>query len=148
MASSPFPSAPISTTAAPAAAPAPLAPAALGDSQPDCAVFELERPLIVTIDGQDHEITGLGMRAFGTDDLPLLDRFLGQPIALTRHLIAALCDITVDQVNQLAIDDFAMLASDALYQVERVSRDMGLPSCFFLQPIGEAAGQTANPAQA
>lgn len=111
---------------------------------PDRALFELEQPLIVSTGGQQIEVNGIGMREFGRDDLPLLDRFIGQPVELARNVIAALCDLTVDQVCQLSLDDFTMLASDALYQVERVSLAMGLPRCHFLQPQPESQPAAAS----
>lgn len=86
------------------------------------------------VDGVPHEIAGLGMRQLGQLDLPLLDQHLGQPIALTRALIGSLCDLQPESVEQLSLDDFAMLAADALFQVEQFSQEMGLPERFFLQP--------------
>ncbi|MCX7283658.1 MAG: hypothetical protein NTX28_06370 [Novosphingobium sp.] len=80
------------------------------------------------------EIHGLDMRAFAAPDLPLLDRFHGQPIALAQNLIATLCDVPIECVHDLELEDFTMLAADALFQVEQVSLAMGLPAHFFAQP--------------
>ncbi|WP_454887850.1 hypothetical protein [Sphingomonas oryzagri] len=81
------------------------------------------------------------MRAIDTPDLPLLDQHHGKPIALAHGIIAALCDLTLEQVEQLAIDDFIMLASDALWQVSRLSIDMGLSHDFFFR--AQAEGEDA-----
>lgn len=105
------------------------------------AVFTLSRP-IAKLPGCDAaETRTIGMRAFGTDDLPLLDRFIGQPVALVQNVIALLCDIPVECVQALELDDFTMLAADALFQVEQVSLAMGLPADFFILPhhLGESS---------
>ncbi|WP_288804175.1 hypothetical protein [uncultured Novosphingobium sp.] len=73
--------------------------------------------------------------------MPLLDAHQGQPVALAQNVVAALCGITVHQVQQLDIDDLSMLASDAMWQVEQVCIQMGLPPHFFLLP--RAAGEEA-----
>lgn len=105
------------------------------------ALFTLLKPLKAPLNGSDGDIRDIGMRAFGADDLPLLDEYLGKPIALARQLVSILCGLTIEQVHRLDIDDFIMLASDALWQVTRLSIDLGLPPHFFLQPRaeGEAA---------
>lgn len=77
------------------------------------------------------------MRDIEPPDLALLDTHQGQPIALAQAVVAALCGITVLQVQQLALDDLAMLASDAMWQVEQACLAMGLPPHFFLQPRAE-----------
>lgn len=98
------------------------------------AVFVLLSPFKDTVDGEERDICNVEMREIGTADLPLLDRYRGQPIALAQNLIAALCDLTVEQVQQFDLDDFTMLSSDALFQVEQIADDMGLPPTFFLDP--------------
>lgn len=110
------------------------ATAAPGAGPPDQAAFTLSRPLECKIDEQAVVIHGLGMRAIGPDDLPLLDQFHGQPIALAQNLVATLCGITVEQARSLSLDDFTMLAADAIWQVEQVCKAMDLPPHFFLQP--------------
>lgn len=97
------------------------------------AVFELSKPITIIVDGVPHEVAGLGMRQLGLSDLLLLDQHLGQPIALAKALVGSLCDLGVESVCQLSLDDFAMLAADALFQVEQFSQEMGLPERFFLQ---------------
>ena len=72
------------------------------------------------------------MRAIDTPDLPLLDQFQGSPIALAHNVVAALCDIEIDQVRQLALEDFTRLAGEALWQIEQASIAMGLAADFFL----------------
>lgn len=101
------------------------------------AIFALSTPLKFVVDGVETDIHGLGMRGLDTPDLPLLDQFHGQPVALAQNMVAALCDITLEQVRQLDIDDFTMLASDAIWQIEQASSALGLPPRFFLQPPGE-----------
>lgn len=101
------------------------------------ALFDLAKPLMRSVNGAQVAIHGIGMRALDTPDLPLLDRFHGQPIALVQNIVAALCDITMEQVRQLDIADFTMLASDAVFQVEQLSTAMGLPPRFFLAPRDE-----------
>lgn len=119
----------------PAAAVAGQPPAS--SAAPDQAIFVLSRPLKDTLDGAEIDLHGIGMRALDTPDLPLLDQFRGRPIALAQNVIAALCDITVEQVRQLALEDFTMLASDALFQVEQLSAAIGLPDHHFIDPRGE-----------
>jgi len=107
---------------------------------PDQALFTLLTPITAIVEGAEIEISGFGMRAIGAPDLPLLDQHRGQVVALAQNVIAALCDLTLDQVRQLHIEDFAMLASEALFQVEQISAAMGLPAGFFLeQGVEEAA---------
>ena len=97
------------------------------------AIFTLSTPLKGIVDGVETDIHGLGMRELAPSDRPLLDRFRGQPVALAQNVIAALCDLPVEQVVKLDFEDFAMLAEDALWQVEVVSVAMGLPQHFFLR---------------
>jgi hypothetical protein len=131
-----------------ASAPLPVAPLAgnpslSGDAVLDMAsqraIFTLLAPIKAMVGGEETEVHGLDMRAFDAADLPLLDQYRGQPIALAQNLVAALCDIAIDQVRQLDLEDFAMLASDALWQVDQVAIAMGLPAGFFLQ--APAAGE-------
>ena len=98
------------------------------------AVFTLSAPIKIVSEGQAVEIHGFDMRAFNTSDLPMLDRFHGQPIALAQNLIAALCTVSIECVHELELEDFTMLAADALFQVDQVSQAMGLPAHFFAQP--------------
>lgn len=102
------------------------------------AIFTLSAPIRVVQDGVEVDLDGFDMRQLDVPDLPLLDQFQGQPIALAQHVVAALCDLTVDQVRQLCLADFTMLASDALWQVTQLCADMGLPdNVFFFRPIAE-----------
>lgn len=101
------------------------------------AIFTLLKPIKEPFNGSEIDIHGIEMRALDTPDLPLLDRYQGQPIALAQNVLAALCNVTVEQVRQLDLEDFAMLASDALFQVEHLSRGMGLRADFFIQPRSE-----------
>jgi hypothetical protein len=103
------------------------------------AIFALSRPLKVCHEGAEIEVDGVGMRAIEAADLPLFDRFHGQPVALAQNVVAALCDLTLDQVRALDLEDFGMLASDALWQVEQATAGMGLPPRFFLEPRAEGA---------
>ena len=98
------------------------------------AAFTLSAPIKIMIDGQAVEIHGFDMRALTKSDLPMLDRFHGQPIALAQNLVATLCDIPLESVSELELEDFTMLAADAFFQVEQVSQAMGLPAHFFAQP--------------
>ena len=107
------------------------------------AIFELLEPLKLIVDGAEVSLDGIEMREMRAADLELLDRFRGQPIALARNVVAALCDLTVEQVCQLHLDDFAMLASDALWQVEQLSEGMGLAGDFFLQQPREQSTEAA-----
>lgn len=52
--------------------------------------------------------------------------------------MAALCDLTIEQVCQLDLEDFTMLASDALFQVEQLSVELSLAHDLFLKPFPEA----------
>ena len=97
------------------------------------------KPLKMLENGVETEINGLGMRALAAPDLHLLDQFRGQPIALARNIVAALCDIPVDHVAELDLKDFTVLASDALWQVQQVSIAMGLPDDFFRELAGAGA---------
>ena len=97
------------------------------------ALFTLEHPIKATVDGIEVELAGFDMRALAAADLPLLDRHHGQPIALAQNLIAALCDLALDQVRQLHLEDFAMLAGEVMFQVEQLSTAMGLAPDFFVR---------------
>ncbi|MGC4252098.1 MAG: hypothetical protein QM605_11755 [Sphingobium sp.] len=88
------------------------------------SVFTFSKPLKMHVNGVETEIDGIGMRAFGTRDLPLLDRFRGQSIALAQNVVAARCDLSIEQVESLALDDFTPMADDALWQISQVARDM------------------------
>lgn len=73
------------------------------------------------LNGSKIDIHGVEMRAIDTPDLPLLDQFQGRVIALTHNVVAALCDIEIDQVRQLALEDFTMLAGEVLWQIEQAA---------------------------
>lgn len=109
------------------------------------AFFSFVKPIWVIQDGAEIELHGLDMRSFETADLPLLDQFQGQPIALMQHVVAAMCDITVDQVQQLCMEDFTMLAGEAAWHVSQFASELGLQSDFFFRrlhadaPVPEAA---------
>lgn len=105
----------------------------LPHSSAEPAVFTLARPISTTIDGTKVELGGFDMRALAMGDCRLLDQFAGQPIALVQNLIAVLCDLTIEQVHLLDLEDFAMLAGEVMFQVEQLSTGMGLPSDFFVQ---------------
>lgn len=123
----------------PLAAVAQLAPTP--ENSDERASFFLLKPIKYVVDGVEIDLSGIEMRALETADLPLLDQFHGQPIALAQNIVAALCDLTVEHVRQLDLEDFTMLASDALFQVEQVSIELGLRADFFVSPlaIGEVA---------
>lgn len=106
----------------------------------DPAIFELSKPVKVICEGAEVEVDGLDMRPLQTFDLPLLDLHRGNAIALAQSLISALCGITAEQVLQLDLEDFAMLSTDGLWQVEQLSVAMGLAPDFFLgrAPAGNA----------
>lgn len=111
------------------------------ESPPQRAFFSLLKPVTAVVDGSEIELSGIEMRALDTGDLLLLDQFHGQPIALAQNIVAALCDLTVEHVRQLDLEDFTMLASDALFQVEQVSIELGLRADFFVTPL--AVGEVA-----
>lgn len=98
------------------------------------AIFVLTTPLKCIVEGVETDIHGLGMRELAPSDRPLLDRFRGQPVALAQNVIAALCELPFEEVVKLDFEDFAMLAEDALFQVEQLSIAVGLPPRFFFQP--------------
>lgn len=103
------------------------------------AIFTLLKPFKAVIDGTEVDISGIEMRELGTADLTLLDQFRGQPVALAQNVVAALCDMTVDQVRELDLEDFTMLASDVLWQIEQITEDLGLRADLFLEPRSEEA---------
>lgn len=114
-----------------------MASTPLSTARADCsepAIFTLLKPIKLALKGEDVDVHGVEMRTLVTADLALLDQFQGQPVALAQNVIAALCGITVEQVCQLETEDFTMLASDALWQIEQVGISMGLPERFFLAP--------------
>ncbi len=98
------------------------------------AIFALSTPLKCIVEGVETDIHGLGMRELAPSDRPLLDRFRGQPVALAQNVIATLCELPLEEVVKLDFEDFAMLAEDALFQVEQLSIAVGLPPRFFFQP--------------
>ena len=104
------------------------------------AVFTLASPIKASFEGMEIELYGFDMRALAQEDCELLDRFRGQPIALAQNLIAALCDLTIDQVRQLGLEDFAMLAGEVIFQVEQLSTAMGLAPDLFWQSAPALGG--------
>ena len=97
---------------APAAPQAPIA---------EKAIFTLSEPIKDVLDGAEVDIHGLEMRALDEREQPLLDRHPARSFVLAQHLIAALCDITLDQVYQLQLEDFVMLAEDVIWQANQLS---------------------------
>ena len=97
------------------------------------------------LNGVETDIQRVEMRALDSSDLPLLDQFRGHPIALLQGVLAALCELELDQVRQMDFADFTMLASDALFQIEQFSMDVGLPTDFFIQPPGEETAASYAP---
>lgn len=101
------------------------------------ALFTLLKPIKGSLSGVEIDIQRVEMRALDSSDLPLLDQFRGQPIALLQGVVAALCDLEFDQVRQMDFADFTMLASDAVFQIEQFSMAVGLAADFFIQSPGE-----------
>lgn len=130
-----------------ASSPLPIAAAPSGQPAPDQdqgaerAIYRLSSPIKALRIGFEIDLHVLEMREIGAPDMPLLDRYQGQPVALAMNMVAALCGIDVDEIDQLAPADCAMLAEDALWQVEQFTASIGLPPHFFLQPRSE--GETA-----
>ena len=103
-------------------------------SPSESPIFTFSKPLKMLLNSTEVELHGVGMREFGQCDLPLLDRHHGQPVALAQNVVAALCDLTLDQVRALELDDFTMLADEALWQVSLIAEQMGLPADHFVRP--------------
>ncbi len=109
------------------------------------AFFSFVKPIRIIQAGAEIELHGLDMRPLDTTDLPLLDQFQGQPIALMQHVVAVMCDITLDEVQQLCMEDFTMLAGEAAWHVSQFASELGLQSDFFFRrlhadaPVPEAA---------
>lgn len=95
------------------------------------AIFTFSKPLKMLVNGVSAELNGVGMRAFEARDLPLLDQFHGKPIALAQNVVAALCSMSIEEVQALDPEDFTPLAEDALWQVSQVAIGMGLPPQHF-----------------
>jgi hypothetical protein len=110
------------------------------------ALFCLETPIRMIVDGEESDVHGLEVRELCQDDLGLLDRFHGQPIALIQNLLAALCGITVDHVRQLDLEDFTILSEEVAFQVEKVASAMGFPPRFFFEPraVGDAQSERVH----
>lgn len=97
------------------------------------AIFTLSKPLKMPVNGTEMTVNGIDMRQVASADLPLLDRFHGQPIALAQNMVSALCDLTLEQVRSLDLADFTMLADEALWQVSLVAEQMGLAADHFVK---------------
>lgn len=97
------------------------------------AIFTLSKPLKMPVNGTEMTVNGIDMREFASGDLPLLDRYQGQPIALAQNMVSALCDLTLEQVQSLDLADFTMLADEALWQVSLVAEQMGLAADHFVK---------------
>ncbi|WP_374410615.1 hypothetical protein [Novosphingobium colocasiae] len=96
-------------------------PAPAPHAQPaEKAIFTLSEPIKDILDGKEVDIHGMEMRALDERERPLLDRYPPHSFVLAQHLIAALCDITLDQVLQLQLEDFVMLAEDAIWQANQL----------------------------
>lgn len=107
------------------------------DGEVERAIFTLSAPVRVAVNGVEADISEVGMRAFDTPDLPLLDQFRGQPMALALNLVARLCGLPVDQVSAMALNDFTMLASDAIWSLSQLCGELGLPHDFFVHGAGK-----------
>ena len=130
----------MASTAPPIAPPAhDLPPASAGDFVR--TPFFLKRPIKAKVGGATFELHGVEMRAFDLIDLPLLDQFNGQPIALVQNLISRMCDVELTHVEQLCLDDLGMLSSEVLFQVDQVCAAMELAPRYYT-----AAPAVINPA--
>jgi len=117
---------PAIAVSAPDPAPAP-APADDNDGK---ALFKLLKPITTGSESEDQLIW---MRAIHAADLAILDAFKGQPIALAQHMVAALCDLTIEQVQLLSIEDFTVLAGEVIFLVKQVIKDLGMSPPAFLE---------------
>lgn len=118
-------------------------PAAPSTTPVERALFTLLAPFKHVQDGAEIEIHGVEMRALDVPDLALLDEFQGKPIALIQNVTARLCDISVEQVQQLDLEDFAMLADEVIWQLNEVCDAMGLPLHLFSHPFPDEQGDDA-----
>ncbi len=109
------------------------------------ALFTLSKPIQLLIDDRECEVHGIDMRALDISDLGLLDQYQGQPIALIQNVVARLCDITIEQVQQLDVEDFAMLADDAIWQLAEACKAIGLPLNLFAHPLPDEQADTLLP---
>lgn len=98
------------------------APAARKD---DLAWFKLAKP-VALIEGEERKVEMLGMRALTADDIARLDDVRGRPVELAQTVVAILCELTLDQVRQIDLQDFAPMSEDALWQVQHALAAMGL----------------------
>jgi len=105
------------------------------------ALFTLLKPFKQVRDGAEIDVHGVEMRALDVPDLALLDQFQGKPIALIQNAVAKLCDISVEQVQQLDLEDFAILADDVIWQLNETCEAMGLPLHLFAHPFPDEQGE-------
>lgn len=112
----------------------PTAPADRSAAQPDLAIFKLSRPARWHVEGEERDTDLIGMRAFDTPDLALLDRFRGHPIAMMQHVVAALCEVTVHHIRALPLRDFLLLAGDVEWGVKYALVEMGLSPKDYFNP--------------
>lgn len=110
------------------------APADRTATQDDLAMFKLSRPVRWWIDGEERETDLIGMRAFETPDLALLDRHRGRPIAMMQHVVAALCGVLPQDIRDLPLCDFLLLAGDIEWQVKDALAKMGLSPKNYFNP--------------
>lgn len=104
----------------------------------DPLLFSLSKPIQIVLSGahgprREEEIASVTMRRLDTKDLPLLDRFRGQPGSLAINVAATLSGLTLAQVRKIALDDFTPIGAFALAEVAAAARCLGLPAdAFFL----------------
>ena len=123
--------------------PADATPVTSNSAPVERALFVLLKPFRHVHEGAEIDIHGVDMRALDVPDLDLLDQFQGKPIALIQHAIARLCDITVEQVQQLDLEDFGMLADEVIWQLREACEGMGLPLHLFAHPVPDEEGDDA-----
>lgn len=117
---------------------APNPPAPADEAAPKVAryrqptVWKFGKPARWFVDNQEVTTSVVTMRPLETSDLAIFDRHYGKPVELVQHLVAELCDVPVEYVQELPLRDFLLLAEEAQWLAQMALPRMGLnPDDYF-----------------
>lgn len=101
------------------------------------ALFTLSKPIKFVLSGvhgprREEVITEINFRSITANDLRLMEQFKGQPATLMLHATAAFSGLTVAQVKKIDIDDYAIIARDAMEALAQACRRAGMRPEFFV----------------
>ena len=110
----------------------------------DQLLFVLSTPVNVVLSGahgprREEAIDQVALRPLTPKDLTLLDQYRGQPMQLAARAVSVLSGLTLAQVNKIDLADYQPIAATALRLLTEASDALGLPSGWFIDPLGPDA---------